>query len=424
MRNVANLNVPAEGIPYFTPAQIPPAGTAIDGQPNGKEIPIIFQPIRIRGVQFQNRIWLSPLCQYSAQDGFITAWHMAHLGGIFTRGPGHTMVEASAVLANGRITPNDVGIWSDDHIKLLSELVTFAHSQSQKIGIQLAHAGRKASTVAPWINGGPMASNEVGGWPDDVWGPSDIPFDEDYPKPKALTKAGIQEIVDAFAAAAQRAVKAGFDVVEIHSAHGYLLHSFLSPVSNTRTDEYGGSFDNRLRIVLEVVDRVRSAIPDTMPLFLRISATDWLEESLPDDASWRSEDTVRLARILYVHGVDFLDISSGGNSPLQNIHVGPSYQVPFAKDVMRSLGAATPYPPATNTTDVDPPTRLIVGTVGAITSGKQAEGLLNDGAADVVSVGRCFQKNPGMLWEWAEALGTTIQIAHQISWGFKWKGQA
>ncbi|KAF9565502.1 FMN-linked oxidoreductase [Agrocybe pediades] len=428
MSTPANLNVPAKGIPYFTPAQIPPAGTALEPQADAKEIPKLFQPLRIRGVEFQNRIWLSPLCQYSAENGFVSAWHMAHLGGIFTRGPGHTMVEASAVLANGRITPEDVGIWSDEHIKGLSEIVTFAHSQSQKIGIQLAHAGRKASTVAPWIHGDPLASKEVGGWPDDVWGPSDLPFEDDYPKPKALSKEGIKEVVDAFEAAAKRALKAGFDVVEIHAAHGYLLSSFLSPASNKRTDEYGGSFENRIRIVLEIVDRVRAVIPQTMPLFLRISATDWLEESLPHEPSWRSEDTVRLAPILYAHGVDFLDVSSGGNHYQQHIHAGPSYQAPFAHDVMKALGAVSTYPSAKteNKGNVDPskpPSRLIVGTVGAITSGTQAEGLLKDGKADVIVVGRQFQKNPGTVWEWAEQLGVDIQIANQIRWGFKGRGK-
>ncbi|KAF8954753.1 NADPH dehydrogenase [Flammula alnicola] len=424
----SNLNVGAPRAPYFTPIQEPPAGTAIDPQPGGKPIPKLFQPIRIRGVEFPNRIWLSPLCQYSAQNGMLTPWHMAHLGGILTRGPGHTMVEATAVLANGRITPEDSGIWSDEHIGPLSQIVTFAHSQSQKIGIQLAHAGRKASTVAPWISGDPTASEAVGGWPDDVWAPSAVPYAENYPHPKALTKEGVKDVIEAFVAGAKRALKAGFDVIEIHAAHGYLLSEFLSPVTNKRTDEYGGSWENRVRLVLEVVDRVREVIPQDMPLFLRISGTDWLEESLPHEPSWRSEDTARLAPLLYAHGVDFIDVSSGGNHPKQKIsltgagdHVHGAYQAPLAKDVMRALGATVAFPSSKTTTSSAAPVdagraqRMLVGTVGKITSGVQAEALLQDGQ---------FLKNPGTVWSWAEELGDVqVQLASQIRWGFRGRGK-
>ncbi|PPQ85346.1 hypothetical protein CVT25_000637 [Psilocybe cyanescens] len=435
MSNPPNLNVPAKDVPYFTPAQVPPAGTA---ESDGKPLPILYQPLQIRGVRFQNRIWLSPLCQYSAEDGLLTPWHLAHLGGIFTRGPGHTMIEATAVLANGRITPEDSGIWSDEHIAPLAHIVTFAHSQSQKIGIQLAHAGRKASTVAPWITGDPTASKAVGGWPDDVWGPSAIPFQDNYPHPKALTKEGIKEVVDAFEAAAKRSLKAGFDVIEIHAAHGYLLSEFLSPVSNQRTDEYGGSWENRVRIVLEVVDRVRSVIPDTMPLFLssvfrssdqayksRISGTEWLETVLPNEPSWRSEDTARLAPILLEHGVDFLDVSSGGNNPKQNIISAAGYQSNLAKDVMQAIGATSAYPSADTTSDAaGKPSRLIVGTVGTITSGIQAETLLQGGFADVAIVGRQFLRNPGTVWAWADELGVAnVRLANQIGWGFRGRGK-
>ncbi|KDR79920.1 hypothetical protein GALMADRAFT_62372 [Galerina marginata CBS 339.88] len=417
---MSNLNVPAQGIPYFTPAQTPPAGTAVDPQPNGKEIPTVFKPIRIRGVEFQNRIWLSPLCQYSADHGLLTAWHQAHLGGIFTRGPGHTMVEATAVTENGRITPEDSGIWSDDHIAPLAEIVTFAHSQSQKIGIQLAHAGRKASTIAPWLSGHVTAGKDVGGWPDDVWAPSPIPFDHDYPQPKELTVDAIKEVISAYEAAAKRAVKAGFDIVEVHGAHGYLISSFLSPATNKRTDEYGGSFENRIRLLLQVVDKVRAVIPEDMPLFVRVSGTDWLEESLPNKPSWKSEDTVRLAPILYAHGVDLLDVSSGGNHSKQKVKGGPSYQAHLAKDVMRGLGATEAFSSKeASTAPGGRAPRLLVSTVGSITSGVQAEGLLQDGSADVVVVGRQFQKNTGTVWAWAEELGVEIQLANQIGWGFK-----
>ena len=232
------------------------------------------------------------------------------MGGIFTRGPGLTVVEATAVVPEGRITTEDAGIWNDSQGEEWAKITQFAHSQNQKMGVQLAHAGRKASCVAPWIEGSPAALEEVGGWPDNVWAPSAISYHESYNRPKEMTKEGIKRVVAAFASAAKRAVKAGFDVIEIHNAHGYLLHSFLSPISNKRNDEYGGSFVNRTRLTLEVVDAIRGVIPDDMPLFLRISGTDWLEESLPNEPSWTSRDTARLAPILFEHGVDLLDVSS------------------------------------------------------------------------------------------------------------------
>ncbi|GBE88885.1 FMN-linked oxidoreductase [Sparassis latifolia] len=398
-------NSPARGISYFTPAQYPAAGTAVNPQPDGKLIPKIFQPLKIRGVEFHNRIFLSPLCQYSAENGKVSAWHLAHLGGIFTRGPGLTVVEATAVLPEGRITPEDVGLWSDEHIEPWRKIVEFAHSQNQKIAVQLAHAGRKASTFAPWIHPGAVAPKYANGWPDEVVGPSAVPFNDLFPKPKELTKEGIQRVVEAYVAAAHRALLIGFDVIEIHSAHGYLLGEFLSPASNKRTDEYGGSFENRTRFLLEVVDAVRAVIPASMPLFLRISATDWLEESLVNQPSWRSEDTVRLSSILAEHGVDLLDVSSGGNHPLQKIKGGLGYQVPFSEAVKKANGD-----------------KLLVGAVGAITEGKFAESILAKGQADVIFVGRGFQKNPGLVWSFAEDLGATINVAHQIEWGFLGRG--
>ncbi|KII89986.1 hypothetical protein PLICRDRAFT_29157 [Plicaturopsis crispa FD-325 SS-3] len=403
-KNIANT--PATGVSYFTPAQTPPAGTAVDPQPGGKPIPKLFQPLRIRGVEFQNRIFLSPLCQYSAQDGHLTEWHKAHLGGIFTRGPGLSFVEATSVLPEGRITPEDSGIWSDSHVGPLKEIVDFAHSQGQKIGIQLAHAGRKASTVAPWISPRLVAPVEVGGWPDNVWAPTAAPFNEHLVVPKALTKEGIQAVVAAFADGAKRAVSAGFDVIEIHNAHGYLLHSFNSPASNKRTDEYGGSFENRTRLTLEVVDAIRAVIPESMPLFLRISATDWLEKSLPNEPSWRIEDTVRFAHILADHGVDFLDISSAGAHAAQKIALDlaadPVPHGRFAKDVKDSVGD-----------------KLLVGAVGLITDGHLAQGVLDKGQADVVLVGRQFQENPGTVLAFAKDLGVDIKIANQIDWALK-----
>ena len=344
---------------------------------------------------------LSPLCQYSAQNGHLTDWHLTHIGGIVQRGPGLTMIEATAVLPEGRITPEDSGIWTDSQIPPLKRITEFAHSQNQKIAIQLAHAGRKASTVAPWLSAGDIATERVNGWPDNVKGPSAVPFSDRLPVPKAMTDADIEELKEAWAQATRRSVKAGFDVIEIHNAHGYLLFEFLSPVSNKRTDRYGGSFENRTRLTLEVVDIVRKEMPQDMPLMLRISGTEWLDhdkEKFPE--SWTVEDTVRLAPLLAEHGVDLLDVSSGGNHPAQKVKGGPGYQSPFAKAVKDAVGD-----------------KLAVGTVGTITNGPQANKLLEEGL-DMAIVGRMFQKNPGLVWTFAEELGVEIDVAHQIAWGF------
>ncbi|KAJ8516842.1 hypothetical protein ONZ45_g5910 [Pleurotus djamor] len=408
MSNTANA--PAPNVPYFTPSQYPPAGSAVVPQPDGKPIPKLFQPLKIRGLEFHNRIFLSPMCQYSSDEGHSTPWHMAHLGGIFTRGPGLSLLEATSVLPEGRITSSDAGLWADSHIAPLADIVQFAHSQNQKIGIQLSHAGRKASTTVPWLEGASTASPIYGGWPDDVMSPSDIPHSKDYPQPKALTTQGIQDIIRAFALSAQRAIKAGCDVIEIQGAHGYLIHAFLSPVSNHRTDEYGGSFENRTRLAIDIVDAIRAVIPPSMPLFFRISATDWLEQSLADQPSWTTSETIKLAPILYAHGVDLLDISSAGLHPLQKIpRDGPmgAYQAPLSGEVKKSLPADCP---------------LIISAVGSITTGHIAQNILDLELADLVFVGKQFQKNPGSVWAFAEDLGVDINLAHQISWPVKGRG--
>ncbi|EMD38785.1 hypothetical protein CERSUDRAFT_63749 [Gelatoporia subvermispora B] len=397
-------NTPAPKVSYFTPAQYPAAGTAVYSQPNEKAVPILFQPLKLRGLEFHNRLFLAPLCQYSAQDGVITPWHLAHLGGIISRGPGLSIVEATAVLPEGRLTPEDAGIWRDDQADAWRTITEFAHSQNQKIGIQLGHGGRKTSTVAPWLNLGKVATEVVGGWTDIV-GPSAVPYKDDYLVPRELDNVGLERIVRAFADAAKRAIRVGFDVIEIHGAHGFLLSSFLSPVANKRTDKYGGSFENRIRFPLEVVDAVRAVIPPDMPLFFRISATDWLEESLPNEPSWRLEDTVRFAPILAEHGVDLIDISSSGNHPAQKIGAGPAYQVPFSAAVKAAVGD-----------------KMLVGAVGNITDGRMAEDILKKGQADVIFVGRLFQKNPGLVWSFAEDLGVSIHVAHQIEWPFAGRG--
>ena len=322
-QNIENEATP--GISYYTPLQRPPAGTASDPQPNGSPIPKLFKPLKLRGLTLQNRIMLSPLCQYSAEDGHHTAWHMTHLGGIIQRGPGLAMVEATAITPQGRITPEDSGLWKDSQMEPLKRIVEFAHSQGQKIGLQMAHAGRKASTVAPWLSRSAVATKHVNGWPDDVWAPSAIPYSDDLCMPKELSKSDIEELKKAWVASLKRALACGFDVIEIHNAHGYLLHSFLSPASNKRTDEYGGSFENRTRLTREVVELTRAHMPKTMPLLLRISATDWLE-SEEGMESWKVENTVELAEILASMGVDLIDVSSGGLHPKQKVKAGPGYQ--------------------------------------------------------------------------------------------------
>ncbi|KIY70149.1 FMN-linked oxidoreductase [Cylindrobasidium torrendii FP15055 ss-10] len=402
MSSLPNLNVGAPDVPYFTPAQLPPAGTAKAKQNNDNPIPSLFQPIDIGDLKMQNRIVVSPMCQYSAMDGFVTPWHSAHLGGIFTRGPGLTFTEATAVTANGRISPEDAGIWSDAHAQAWSPIVQFAHSQNQKIAMQLGHAGRKSSTCAPWINGGRNASSvEERGWPGDTWAPSPIPYVDGWPTPNELDREGIDAVVAAFKEGARRALSVGFDALEIHGAHGYLISTFLSPTSNQRTDEYGGSFENRIRLALEIVDAVRSVMPSTMPLFFRISASEGIEEVSPDALGWTVSDTVRLAPILAQHGVNVLDVSAGGINPKQHFHVGPAYQAPMAVAVKKANSG------------------LLVGTVGNITDGLLAQSVLDAQQADLIFCGRAFQYNPGTVLAFAQALDVQIHQAHQIEWGYK-----
>ncbi|EKJ72305.1 hypothetical protein FPSE_07534 [Fusarium pseudograminearum CS3096] len=399
-------NIAAEGAPYYTPAQDPPAGTQTSGSTK------VFTPITIRGVTFPNRLFLAPLCQYSAKDGYATDWHLTHLGGIIQRGPGLSMVEATAVQNHGRITPQDVGLWEDGQIEPLKRITTFAHSQSQKIGIQLSHAGRKASCVSPWLSINAVAAKEVGGWPENIVAPSAIAQEAGVnPVPKAFTKDDIEELKNDFLAAAKRAIRAGFDVIEIHAAHGYLLHQFLSPVSNQRTDEYGGSFENRIRVVLEIIDLIRAEIPETTPILVRVSATDWFEydaqfkDEFPE--SWTVEQTCKLAQILPKHGVDLVDVSSGGIHPKSAIAIkaGPAYQVDLAKQVKKAVGDS-----------------VLVSAVGGIKTGHLAEEVLQSGI-DVVRAGRWFQQNPGLVRAFANELGVEVKMANQIDWSFKGRGK-
>ncbi|KAH8647252.1 putative NADH oxidase [Xylariales sp. PMI_506] len=407
MGDKASLDVtPAPGISYFTPAQDPPAGTQLNGDSK------LFSPLTIRGLTLQNRMFLSPLCQYSARDGYATDWHLTHLGGIIQRGPGLAIVEATGVQPNGRITPWDLGLWEDGQIEPLRRITEFAHSQNQKIAIQLGHAGRKASTAVPWLTGNAVSGKDVGGWPDDLVAPSAISWaDNVNPVPRAMSKAEIEAFKSDFVAASLRAVRAGFDAIEIHGAHGYLIHQFLTPVSNHRTDEYGGSFENRTRLLLELVEAVRAAIPQTVPLLVRISSTDWIE--FGDDAlkaefpeSWTVAQSARLALLLAERGVDLLDVSSGGAHPKGSspIKGGAGYQVPFAQEIKKAVGD-----------------KLLVSSVGSINNGKLAEEVVQSGV-DAVMCGRWFQKNPGLVSAFADDIGVDVKMANQIGWGFGGRG--
>ena len=336
----------------------------------------------------------------------MTDWHLAHLGGIAQRGPGFVMMEATAVEPEGRITPEDAGLWKDSQIEPVKRIIEFIHSQSQIVGIQIAHAGRKASTVAPWLAAQETASEEVGGWPDRVKGPSSVPFAENLPTPKELTKQDIENLKKSWTAAVQRAVKAGADFIEIHNAHGYLLMSFLSPATNFRTDEYGGSFENRIRLSLEIAKITRDNTPKDKPVFLRVSATDWLDEEFPDKPSWRVDDTVKFAEVLAESGnIDLLDVSRGGNHAAQHVHVAPACQAPFAIAVKKAVGD-----------------KLAVSSVGMINSAHLANSLLEKDGLDFIMVGRRFQKDPGLAWTWADELDLELSMGNQIRWGFGTRG--
>jgi 2,4-dienoyl-CoA reductase-like NADH-dependent reductase (Old Yellow Enzyme family) len=327
----------------------------------------LFSPLTMRGVEFRNRVGMSPMCQYSSQDGFANDWHFMHLGSRAVGGVGVVITEATAVTADGRISPADLGIWKDEHVDGLARCVRVVAEHGAVPGIQLAHAGRKASTAPPW-EGGRHVEPDAGGW-DPVWGPSAIPFGRSSPVPRALDADGIRAVVQAFADGARRALDAGFRVAEIHAAHGYLLHEFLSPLSNERKDAYGGTFENRIRLTCEVVDAVRAVWPDALPLWVRISATDWAE------GGWDLEQSVELARVLAERGVDLVDCSSGGLVPGVSIPVGPEYQTRFAAEVRRGGGIAT-------------------AAVGLITAPAQADDIIRRGDADVVLLARELLRDP------------------------------
>jgi 2,4-dienoyl-CoA reductase-like NADH-dependent reductase (Old Yellow Enzyme family) len=334
-----------------------------------RELPEVdlLSPLTIRGVSLRNRIVMSPMCQYSAEEGRANDWHLVHLGSRAVGGVALVIVEATAVTRDGRITPGDVGIWNDEHIEPLARIARFVHGQGAIAGIQLAHAGRKASSALPWEGGGMLKTAEEGGWP--VVAPSPIPFHDGDPLPVALDEKGIDGIVEAFEAAAKRALTAGFKVLEIHAAHGYLLHEFLSPLSNQRDDQYGGSLDNRMRLTLRVAERLRALMPEELALFVRLSATDWVA------GGWDIEQSVELGKRLKALGVDLIDVSTGGTLPTARIPVGKGYQVPCSRRIHDDADIKT-------------------GAVGLITDPRHADEIITEGDADLVLVARELLRDP------------------------------
>ena len=346
-------------------------------------MPHLFDSFTIRDLEFSNRVFASPMCEYSSVDGYANDWHLVHLGSRAVGGAGLVLTEATAVLPEGRISPQDLGIWKDEHVDPLKRIVSFIHEQGSVAGMQLAHAGRKASTRRPWEGDGVIPESE-GGW-QNVMAPSAIPFADNYPTPQALTVDGIRQVVRAFADAARRACDAGFRVIEIHAAHGYLIHEFLSPLSNHRDDTYGGSFENRTRLIREIVAAVRSSWPKGAPLFVRISATDWVE------GGWDLKQSIELARSLKQLGVDLIDCSSGGTVPHAKIPAGPGYQTPFAQRIRHEA-------------------EILTGAVGMITSPVQAEQIIGTGQADAILIAREFLRDP--YWP----LRAATELGQSISW--------
>jgi 2,4-dienoyl-CoA reductase-like NADH-dependent reductase (Old Yellow Enzyme family) len=345
-------------------------------------MPHLFDPLPMRGLTLPHRVLVSPMCQYSSTDGFANDWHFVHLASRAVGGAAVVFTEATAVTAEGRISPEDLGIWRDEHVAPLQRIVEFIHGQRSLAGMQIAHAGRKGSTAAPW-NGGLGVPPASGGW--QPVGSVAEPFTSGYPVPRALATEEIPGVVEAFGRAAARALSAGFDVIEVHAAHGYLIHQFLSPLVNTRTDRYGGSFENRTRLCLEIVEAVRAVWPDRLPVFVRISATDWAP------GGWELEQSVELSRLLRERGVDLVDCSSGGAVPYAQIALGPGYQVPFAERIRRDANVAT-------------------GAVGLITTAAQADEIVGNGRADCVLLARELLRHP----YWPEHAAS--ELGRQIPW--------
>ncbi|KAJ3769544.1 NADH:flavin oxidoreductase [Lentinula raphanica] len=391
------------GVYGYFPQNNPEIGTILEKTESG---PLLFTPITIGNLTFKNRIFAAPMCQYSSDNGHATDWHLVHIGSMASRGVGAICMEATSVVPEGRISPEDAGLWTDSQMEPLKRIVNFTHSQGTKIGVQLAHAGRKASTYAPWIRqkagSRRTASKDENGWPDEVFGPSPVSWSNDFVKPKELSKDQLVKIEDAFVAAIGRCMEIGFDFIEIHSAHGYLLSSFVSPLSNVRSDDLGGqSLANRLRWPLRLIKRCREAWDK--PLFVRISATDWAEGPEQENGVWKQfgiEQSKIYASEMYKLGVDLVHVSSGGNWSEQNIIICPGIHVPFAE----SIKQANP--------------KQLVGVVGLIKDPKLAEACLQEGKADVIFLARALMRNPHWPMEAAEQLGVRVKVANQYERAF------
>jgi 2,4-dienoyl-CoA reductase-like NADH-dependent reductase (Old Yellow Enzyme family) len=340
----------------------------------------LFSPLKIRSLELKNRVAVSPMCQYSCVDGVMNDWHLVHLGSRAVGGAGLIFTEATAVSPEGRISPDDAGIWNDEQVETLKRITSFIKSQNSVPGIQLAHAGRKASTFSPWKGNGEVKS-ENGGWK--TLAPSQIPFTDDYPNPKEMTLSDIKLVVNQFKSAAQRSIDAGFEVIELHFAHGYLVHEFLSPFSNHRKDNYGGNFDNRCRIAIEIAKSVREIIPQKTPLFARISSTDWVE------GGWDIDQSIKLSIWLKEAGVDLIDCSSGGNVLKAKIPIGPGYQIPFAQQIKKEAN-------------------ILTGGVGLITTAEQAEEIIKSEQADIVLLAREMLRDPHWALHAAKKLNVNL----------------
>ncbi|KAI8930249.1 hypothetical protein BC831DRAFT_499737 [Entophlyctis helioformis] len=387
-------------IPDFPTQAIPLVSTyAASKEQEGEKLPLLFTPLTIRGVTFKNRVAVSPMCTYSSENGFFNMWHASHLSQYAVRGAGLIIIEATGVQPNGRISTHCSGIWSDDHIPALKQIAAFCQSQGAKIGIQLAHAGRKAGYYSPHIPKSErlhdtIAPEEHGGWPKNIIAPSAIRAWPSDGEPREATLEDIAETVAAFGAAARRANEAGLDVIELHGAHGYLINEFLSPISNKRTDHYGGSFENRIRFLVEVCKEARKFWPEEKPMFVRLSCSDWIE------GGWTSDDTVALSKILVEHGVDLIDCSSGGIAPQSSIMAVHPYNegwnVHFAEAVKQQVPG------------------MLSGAVGGITDPHFAEALLQDGKADLILMAREFLRNPTWVASAGEALGVALDLPVQL----------
>jgi 2,4-dienoyl-CoA reductase-like NADH-dependent reductase (Old Yellow Enzyme family) len=356
------------------------------GEKNAKNELSLFDTITLRGISLRNRIAVASMCQYSAEDGFANDWHLIHLGKFASGGAALVLTEATAVEKRGRISPQDLGIYCDEHIEMLSKITAFIRSQGAQAGIQLAHAGRKGSTYRPWANATGEVAEGDGRW--QTIGPSAIRFAEDYPLPLEMSEADIDEVVQAFVRGAERALKAGFQVIEIHAAHGYLIHEFLSPISNQRTDKYGGILENRMRFLIEVTDSIRAIIPDDMPLLVRVSATDWTEGGLDIGES------IEIARALKNHGVDLIDVSTGGNVSKVQIPLAPNYQVPFAEAIKREA-------------------KIVASAVGLITEPEQANDIIRKEQADMIFLARALLRDPNWPLHAAQELKVDVPWPHQ-----------